>query len=138
MSIAAQQESAVAAKTRELCETILSDPGYMGMRQKIETFLANDSAKELYRNLAEKGEHLQHKQQQGVRLAPEEIAEYEKERDALVANPVASGFIEAQQSMHQVQETVNQYISKTLELGRVPTEEDLDSGGCGHGCGCSH
>jgi hypothetical protein len=29
-------------------------------------------------------------------------------------------------------------VSKTLELGRVPTEEDLDSGGCGSGCGCGH
>jgi cell fate (sporulation/competence/biofilm development) regulator YlbF (YheA/YmcA/DUF963 family) len=137
MSIAAQ-ESAVAEKTKELCEAILQDPGYLGMRRKIETFLANDSAKELYRNLAEKGEHLQHKQQQGVNLSPAEIAEYEKERDALVGNPIAAGFIEAQQSMHSVQENVNQYISKTLELGRVPTEEEMDGGGCGHGCGCSH
>lgn len=131
------QDSAVTAKTRELCEAILSDPTYMGMRNKIETFLADDSAKELYRNLVEKGEHLNHKQQQGVRLSPEEIAAYEKERDALTANPVAAGFIEAQQGMHNVQETVNQYISKTLELGRVPAEEDME-GGCGHGCGCHH
>lgn len=127
----------MTAKTRELCEAILSDPTYMGMRNKIETFLADDSAKELYRNLVEKGEHLNHKQQQGVRLSPEEIAAYEKERDALTANPVAAGFIEAQQGMHNVQETVNQYISKTLELGRVPAEEDME-GGCGHGCGCHH
>jgi cell fate (sporulation/competence/biofilm development) regulator YlbF (YheA/YmcA/DUF963 family) len=139
MSISAQENaSAVVSKTRELCETILSDPGYVGMRRKIETFLANEQAKELYRNLAEKGEHLQHKQQQGVQLSPGEIADYEKDRDALVGNPIAAGFIEAQQSMHQVQESVNQYISKTLELGRVPTEEELDGGGCGHGCGCSH
>lgn len=132
------QESAVSAKTRELCESILNDPGYQGLRQKIDTFLGDERAKELYRNLVEKGEHLQHKQQQGVRLSPEEIKDYENDRDALTANPVASGFIEAQQNLHKVQETVNQYISKTLELGRVPTEEDLDEGGCGHGCGCSH
>lgn len=128
-------------KTRELCESILQDPGYLGLRRKIDMFLADDGAKELYRNLAEKGEHLQHKQQQGVRLAQEEIAAYEKERDALVANPVASGFIEAQQNLHEVQETVNQYISKTLELGRVPSEEEMEGccgGDGGHSCGCSH
>src|SRR5687768_15269883 len=112
MSIVAQErsvnrESLVNQKTRELCESILQDSGYQGLRRKIDTFLADDAAKQLYRNLAEKGEHLQHKQQQGVRLSPEEIAEYEKERDALVANPVAAGFIEAQQNLHQVQETVN-------------------------------
>jgi cell fate (sporulation/competence/biofilm development) regulator YlbF (YheA/YmcA/DUF963 family) len=136
MSIAAQ-ESSVSLKTRELCESILNDPEYQGLRRKIDTFLADDRAKELYRTLAEKGEHLQHKQEQGVQLSKEEIAAYEKDRDALVANPVASGFIEAQQNMHKVQETVNQYISKTLELGRVPTDEEME-GSCGHGCGCSH
>ena len=141
MSTAVAQESLVNQKTRELCESILQDSGYQGLRRKIDTFLADDSAKQLYRNLAEKGEHLQHKQQQGVRLSPEEIAEYEKERDALVANPVAAGFIEAQQNLHQVQETVNQYISKTLELGRVPSEEEMEGccgGGGGLSCGCSH
>ena len=100
------------------------------MRDNVETFLADDKAKELYRNLAEKGEHLQHKQQQGVHLAPEEIAAYEKDRDALTANSVAAGFIEAQQAMHQVQESVNQYISKTHELGRLPTDEEME-GSCG-------
>src|SRR6476620_6022414 len=98
------QESLVNQKTRELCESILQDPGYQGLRRKIDTFLSDENAKRLYRNLAEKGEHLQHKQQQGVKLSSEEIAEYEKERDALVANPIASGFIEAQQNMHEVQE----------------------------------
>jgi cell fate (sporulation/competence/biofilm development) regulator YlbF (YheA/YmcA/DUF963 family) len=132
------QESAVSAKTRELCETILQDPGYMGLRSKIETFLADDRAKELYRNLAEKGEHLNHKQQQGVQLSPEEIKAYEQERDALFANPVAAGFVQSQQDMQKVQETVSQYVSKTLELGRVPSEEEMDGGGCGHGCGCHH
>lgn len=110
----------------------------MGLRRKIETFLADEGAKELYRNLAEKGEHLNHKQQQGVQLSPGEIKEYEKERDALFANPIAAGFVQAQQDMHKVQETVGQYVSKTLELGRVPTDEEMDGGGCGHGCGCSH
>src|ERR1051326_3883930 len=123
MSMTAQ-ESAVSAKTRELCETILQDPGYMGLRNKIETFLADDSAKELYRSLAEKGEHLNHKQQQGVRLSPEEIKDYETDRDALFGNAVAAGFVEAQQEMQKMQETVNQYISKTLELGRVPSDEE--------------
>lgn len=138
MTITAE-ESTVSLKTRELCESILNDPGYQGLRRQIDTFLANDRAKELYRNLAEKGEHLNHKQQQGVQLSREEIADYEKDRDALFSNPIAAAFVEAQQNLQKVQESVSQYVSKTIELGRVPTEEELDSGGgCGHGCGCSH
>lgn len=132
-------ESLVAQKTRELCEAILNDPTYTMQKRRIETFLADDRAKAAYQSLAEKGEHLNHKQQQGVRLSQEEIADYEKDRDALVANPIAAGFIEAQREMHKVQEEVNQYVSKTLEMGRVPTEEEMnDGGGCGSGCGCHH
>ena len=29
-----------------------------------------------------------------------------------------------------------QFVSKTFELGRVPTLEDFSSGECGSGCGC--
>jgi hypothetical protein len=39
--------------------------------------------------------------------------------------------------LHEVQESVTKLVNKTLELGRMPTEEDL-GGGCGHGCGCHH
>ena len=55
MSIAAQ-ESALTAKTRELCEAILQDSEYLANRRRIDSFLSNEPAKELYRNLAEKGE----------------------------------------------------------------------------------
>ena len=46
--------------------------------------------------------------------------------------------LDAQQEMHKVQESVGQYIAKTLELGRMPTSDDFSSGSCGHGCGCHH
>jgi len=37
-----------------------------------------------------------------------------------------------------IQESINKYLSKTLELGRVPSTEDLAEGSCGSGCGCDH
>ena len=54
------------------------------------------------------------------------------------AESVARGFLDAQEELHTVQQSIQQYVSKTLELGRVPKEEDLNDGGCGHGCGCHH
>ena len=54
-------------------------------------------------------------------------------------NPVARGFLDAQDELHHVQQSIQQYVTKTLELGRMPTEEEMNGGGsCGHGCGCSH
>ena len=79
---------------------------------------------------------LQHKQQMGLPMSAEEITEFEKNRDALVNNPIARDFLDAQQAMQKVQESVGQYVAKTFELGRPPSEEDFH--GCGSGCGCSH
>jgi len=54
---------------------------------------------------------------------------------------VAREFLDAQQELHEVQQSIQKYINKTIELGRLPTEDELGSGCCGeheHGCGCSH
>ncbi len=132
------EESTVTQKTRELCEAILEQPEYQAARKNIEAFLADDKSRAQYDGLTLKGQALQQKQQQALPLTGEEISTFEKERDALLANPVARGFLDAQEQMHEFQETVNKLLSKTLELGRVPGAEELDSGGCGSGCGCHH
>lgn len=129
-------ETALISKTKELCQTILDQPEFQALRLRIDTFLANEEAKMHYQTVMEKGELLQHKQQSGVALSQDEIADFEKHRDVLVNHPVASAFLDAQQEMHKMQESVSQYVAKTFELGRVPTADDFSSGSCGEGCGC--
>lgn len=131
-------EDAIMGKTKELCQIIVDQPEFKDLRRRIETFLADEKAKSQYQQVAEKSEMLQHKQQMGVSLNNDEIMDFEKHREALVNNPVARAFIEAQQEMQQVQQAVSQYVSKTFELGRMPTDEDISGGSCGHGCGCHH
>ncbi len=133
-------ENPVVEKTRELCQTILSQPEFQGVLRDVESFMNDGDAKAHYEKLSEKGEYLHHKQHQGVTLSTEEIDEYEKLRTSFLANPVARNFLSAQEKVQEVQQTVGQYVSKTLELGRVPTEQDFESegGGCGSGCGCGH
>jgi cell fate (sporulation/competence/biofilm development) regulator YlbF (YheA/YmcA/DUF963 family) len=129
-------ETAVLQKTRELCETLTQQPEFQQIRQRVDAFMASDEAKTQYQAVVEKGEMLQHKQQMGAPLSNDEIADFEKERDALVNNPIARGFLDAQQEMHKLQESVGQYVAKTFELGRLPTDADFDSGSCGPSCGC--
>src|SRR5262249_24664134 len=131
------QESAVTQKTLELCQAILDQPEFQAMRRQIDVFLADEEDKGQYQLVMQQGEMLQHKQQMGVTLSNEEIAAFEKSRDSLINNAVARGFLDAQQGVQKLQESVNQYVSKTFELGRVPSPEDL-SGSCGSGCGCHH
>ena len=129
-------EDAIQQKTRELCQVILEQPAFQSMRLRIDQFLVNDEAKAQYEKVSEKGEFLQHKQQQNLPLSGEEINDFEQHRAALFNNPIARGFLDAQEEMHKLQETVQRHVSKTFELGRVPEPADLDSGSCGTGCGC--
>jgi cell fate (sporulation/competence/biofilm development) regulator YlbF (YheA/YmcA/DUF963 family) len=129
----------IEEKTRELCQTIVEQPEMTSIRRRIDTFLSDNGARGQYETVMSKGNALHEKQHNGQPLDGMEIADFEKHRDALLKNPVATAFIDAQEELHQMQHSIQKYVSKTLELGRVPSESDLAEGGsCGHGCGCHH
>jgi len=132
-------ENAIIEKTRELCQAIVDQPEMSTIRQRIDSFLSDASARGQYEALMSKGQALQEKQSQGQQLESTEIAEFEKHRDALVSNPIARGFLDAREELHEIQHSIQKYVSKTLELGRVPTAEDMEDHSCGDGgCGCHH
>lgn len=108
------------------------------IRQRIDAFMNDNDTKLQYEGVVNKGQELQQKQQMAVALSDSEVSDFEKQRDALLSNPVARGFLDAQEELHEVKQSVTRFVSKTLELGRLPNEEDLEGGGCGHGCGCHH
>ncbi|MGA2030213.1 MAG: YlbF family regulator [Verrucomicrobiota bacterium] len=131
------EENAILEKTRELCQSIVDQPEMISIRRRIDTFMSDANARELYETVMSKGQTLQEKQAQGNQPTGAEIADFEKHRDSLLNNPVASGFLDAREKLHEIQHSVQKYVSKTLELGRVPLETDFEEeGSCGHGCGC--
>lgn len=132
------EETPVLQKTKELCQTILDQPSMRSIRERIDAFMGDETTRSNYEGLLNKGQALQQKQQMSMPLSGEEISDFEQHRDSLLKNPVARGFLDAQEELHQVQQTIQKYVSKTLELGRMPTEEELSAGGCGDGCGCGH
>lgn len=134
-------DSNVMLKTRELCDAIAQDIEFVALQGQVERFLEDDAAKLQYQSVHERGEELHQKQHAGVELSDTEIKDFEEARDALLANEVASEFMEAQQSLQTLQKTIGKYIGMTLELGRVPQPEDMEQaqgggGCCGGGCGC--
>ncbi len=132
------EENVIVQKTRELCQAILDQPDVRSMRQRVAAFEADDKARGQYDVLISKGQTLQQKQQSGQALDSTEIKDFEQLRDSFVNNPVARGFLDAQEDMQKLQQSVVQYVTKTFELGRVPEENEMDSGSCGSGCGCHH
>src|SRR6267154_5934857 len=117
------EETPVLRKTKELCQVILEQPTMQSVRQRIDAFVGDEKARAQYDSLMAKGQALQQKQQSSMPLSGEEISEFEQHREELLNNPVARGFLDAQEELHTVQESIHQYVNKTLELGRMPTED---------------
>jgi len=130
------EQNLVLEKTKELCSTILAQPNMTTIRKNIDTFMADQSSRSQYEALMAKGQELHDKQHRSLPLTGEEVGEFEKQREVVTSNPVARGFLDAQQALHELQEQVQRHLTKTLELGRMPTAEDLTEGSCGEGCGC--
>lgn len=129
----------IETKARELCETIVAQPQWTSIRNRIEAFLSDDKTRSQFDAVNNQGQSLHQKQHNGQPLNGLEIAEFERQRDALLQNPVARAYLEAQDELHEIQHSVQKYLHKTLQLGRVPTEADMkEDGSCGHGCGCQH
>lgn len=130
------EQDAVLAKTRELCQTILDQPGMVAAQQQKDAFLGDPASRSAYEGVLAKGQALQQKQQMGLALSQEEISDFEGARDQLLAHPAMREFMEAQERMQRVRAQVTRHIGKAIELGRLPTAEDLQ--GCGEHCDCSH
>lgn len=131
------QSTTILEKARELCQAILDEPAMQDLRLHIDQFMIDDEAKAQYEKLVEQGQALQEKQHRSEAITEVELEAFDKDRAVLMKNPVASQFIQAQDDLHHLQHAIQKLIRKTLELGRMPTEEDLE-GSCGHGCGCQH
>jgi cell fate (sporulation/competence/biofilm development) regulator YlbF (YheA/YmcA/DUF963 family) len=129
-------DGAVMTKVRDLCSTLATDPSFVQIRDRISVFMADENAQSQYEEVSSLSQSLQHKQRQGTQLSEQEIADFEAKRDLLLANPVAKGYLDAQEEMNEVRQSVSMYVMKTFEIGRLPAEEDFQS--CGHGCSCGH
>ena len=128
----------IVRKTLELCQTIIDEPSFQVIRQRLDDFMADTDAQAQYQELNELGASLQQKQQMGLSTDGPDYEQFELKRQTFLKNPVAVGFLEAQESMFKVRETVTRYVTRTLELGRKPGPEDLASCGCGSSSGCGH
>ncbi len=130
--------SAILDKTRELCTLLLESSEYTDNVAKIDAFFENEEAQSQYRSFAELGEELHQKQHAGT-ITPEDVEGYEEKLKALKENPVTAGFMDAEATLNGIVKQISKQVGKTLELGRLPTPEDLDDGGCcsSGGCGCN-
>lgn len=129
-------DSPILRRTLELCEAIVEQPDFKALKGRIDAFMSDDLAKFQYQQVNDLGQMLQMKQENGMELQPEEIGRFEAVRKEFLSNPVATDFLDAQREMQELHQTVARALDKTFELGRRPSQDDLQDGSCGSGCGC--
>ncbi len=127
------EESAVMAKTKELCTAIVEQESFTKLQSQVEKFLSNDEARLQYQSVHEMGDSLNQKQQSGVELSESEISEFETTREQLLKNDTVTDFMAAQKELQAIQSTVTKFVGMTLELGRVPTQDDIEAANSGGG-----
>ncbi|CAN5121802.1 hypothetical protein BH23VER1_BH23VER1_33780 [soil metagenome] len=135
-----EQPVTIEAKARELCQSILDDPSFTQAHAQIESFLADDRAQAAYQAWREKGQELQRMGQEGLQPNDADLQQFESLKQSVLSNPVAAAFIEAEGALNEIFGSVTKLVQKTLQLGRMPADEDLaESGCCGGsgGCGCA-
>ncbi|MCP4847731.1 MAG: YlbF family regulator [Verrucomicrobiaceae bacterium] len=117
---------------KDLCRALLEDEKLKGVFTSIDAFMENDVSKELFSQMQTKSEELQNKQQAGIELTAGEVEEYNKLREKMLDDPAAKAFVEAQESIQSVHQTIGSWVSLVFENGRMPTEEEFE-GHCGPG-----
>jgi cell fate (sporulation/competence/biofilm development) regulator YlbF (YheA/YmcA/DUF963 family) len=131
----------LVAKIHELCETLLAQDHFQRLKGHIDAFMADTRAQYQYQALSDKQSTLMDKQRAGMALTEDEISDFEIEREALMNNGICQNFLQAQKEFKKLQDSLAAYVSLTLEHGRVPTQDEVDSemrgggGCCGGGCG---
>lgn len=127
----------IASHIEALCAAIAADPEVQSARNDAESFLADEQAVALYRDVMTLGRSLEQRHRSGAEMEPDEVTRFQSLQEQADGNDTIQSFMAAQDLLQDVANKVNGFVTKTLEKGRVPTHDEVfGQAGCGTGCGC--
>jgi cell fate (sporulation/competence/biofilm development) regulator YlbF (YheA/YmcA/DUF963 family) len=130
-------ESGLVLRAQDLCQSIVDQPDFQSLKERLDAFMADEYLKFQFGQINQLGNILQMKQSHGMDLKEEEITQFETMREEFVANPVAKGYLDAQQEVQKIHQMLGRFLDKTFELGRRPEFDDVRDCSC-TGCGCGN
>jgi cell fate (sporulation/competence/biofilm development) regulator YlbF (YheA/YmcA/DUF963 family) len=128
------QDAELLTSIRELCFEMVDRPGFVAHRKSIEVFMASPEARELFEKATDLQISIRDRQEEGEIIPEDELDTFEELRSQLLDNDIARAFLEAQEDLKNTEALLHLYVTRTLQLGKLPTEEELMPEG---GCGCS-
>lgn len=113
--------------TESLCNLLAKENAVISSKAKIGLFFQNPDATKLFEEVNAYGEELRNKHMAGMQPTEEEIAKFDQLRENVIKNDVARGFLEARQTIDEILNTINQYLGMSIDLGRAPTPEEIET-----------
>ncbi|MFQ3577498.1 MAG: YlbF family regulator [Verrucomicrobiia bacterium] len=134
------QDKVLLDSVRALCADLIASPAFAAHRRAVEEFMHDETARALFERATDFQLELNRKHSENEIISEVEEEEFEALRQEVLANARCRAFVEAQEDLKNTEATLHLYITRTLQLGRVPSEEELlpeQACGCGSGGSCS-
>jgi cell fate (sporulation/competence/biofilm development) regulator YlbF (YheA/YmcA/DUF963 family) len=129
--------AAIEERLQALCATIAADADVQAAREQAESFLTDEAGVTLLRNLMTMSRDINGRQHHGEEVSDEEVQQLVELKAEADGHAGIRSFHEAQDVLQTIVDSVNGFVTKTVERGRVPTHDEVFGGGsCGAGCGC--
>ncbi len=144
------ENNELKAKLAQFAEELNNLPLISSLHLTMDKFLADKKNSDLYERMEDCQENIVLKQNAGVELTEEDLDEYKDIHLLLNSSPQAEDFFSAQETLLNLQEEINGYMSLAVQLGTSPSDEELeailnptseldfddDDHNHDHGCGC--
>ncbi len=131
------KDPVILSRVHDLCTMIADHPTFESHREAVKSFMESDHARGLFDRALMLQTDLRDRRSEGLVISEEEEQEFQKAQEDLFNDETANAFLAAQDDMKETEGIIHLYITRTLQLGRVPEEDELlpDDEGCGCGAG---
>lgn len=113
------------SKLEDLCSAMLGSGEIEQYNKQIQQFEQDQTARELFDRVADWEEELHNRQHNGEDITDSDIDKLEELQQQMLENELCREFLEVQDAIQEMMLTVEQYLAAALELGRIPTKDEV-------------
>ena len=132
-----KNNSELKEKLNDFCSFLNKIPQIDKLNQELDNFLTNEKNNELHEEALKWEEVIEQKQLDGQEILEEDLNAFKDIHSKLNAQNGAEEFFSAQENLLSFMDEITSYITISLQLGRVPNEDELESLK-DESCGCGH
>ena len=132
-----KNNSELKEKLNNFCEYLNNIPQINKFNKELDDFLLVEENNQLHENALKWEEMIEQKQLDGEEILEDDLNAFKDIHTKLNAQQGAEEFFNAQESLMSFMDEITSYITISLQLGRIPDEEEIESL-TGESCGHSH